>query len=73
MRKDRQDIRLIAAFRNLVKAPHRRAPTYRGQNRDANVYTHTCMPRVEFKPRIPMFERLKTVNALDRAVAITGP
>jgi len=73
MWKDRQDMKLIVAFRNLAKVPHRRPPAYKEQNRDAYVYTQTCMPRVEFKPRIPIFERLKTVNALDRAVAITGP
>jgi len=73
MWKDRQDMELIVAFRKLAKAPHRMVPTYKEQNRDAYVYTHTCMPQVEFKPRIPMFERLKTVNALHRAVAITGP
>jgi hypothetical protein len=49
------------------------APTYKEQNRDAYVYTRTCMPRVEFKPRIPMFERLTTVNASHCAVATTGP
>jgi hypothetical protein len=66
-------MKLIVAFRNLAKAPHCRAPTYKEQKSDAYVYIHTCMPRVKFKPRIPMFEKLQTVNALDRAVAITGP
>jgi hypothetical protein len=67
------DMTLTVAFRNLAKAPHCSAPAYKEQNRGAYAYTHTCMPRVEFKPRIPMFERLKTVNVLDRAGAITGP
>jgi hypothetical protein len=28
------------------------------------------MPRVEFEPTIPVFERARTVNALDRAVTV---
>jgi hypothetical protein len=30
------------------------------------------MPRVGFEPTIPMFERAKTVHALDRAVTVIG-
>jgi hypothetical protein len=30
------------------------------------------MPRVEFKPTIPVFERTKTVLALDRAATVIG-
>jgi hypothetical protein len=30
------------------------------------------MPRVEFEPTIPAFERAKTVHALDRAATVTG-
>jgi hypothetical protein len=30
------------------------------------------MPRVGFEPRIPVFERAKTVPALDRAATVTG-
>jgi hypothetical protein len=29
--------------------------------------TQTSMPRVRFEPTIPVFERAKTVHALDRA------
>jgi hypothetical protein len=34
---------------------------------------HTSMPRAGFEPEIPMFERPKTVLALDRAAIWTGP
>jgi hypothetical protein len=30
------------------------------------------MPQVGFEPMIPVFERAKTVNALDRAAAVIG-
>jgi hypothetical protein len=30
------------------------------------------MPRVGFEPTIPVFERTKTVHALDRAAIVTG-
>jgi hypothetical protein len=30
------------------------------------------MPRVEFEPMIPVFERAKTVHALDRAATVIG-
>jgi hypothetical protein len=30
------------------------------------------MPRVRFEPTTPMFERMKTVHALDRASAMIG-
>jgi hypothetical protein len=30
------------------------------------------MPEVEFEPMIPVFERKKTVNALDRAATVIG-
>jgi hypothetical protein len=29
------------------------------------------MPRVGFEPTIPVFERAKTFNALDRAASVT--
>jgi hypothetical protein len=31
------------------------------------------MPRVEFESTIPVFERAKTVHALDRAATVIGP
>jgi hypothetical protein len=34
--------------------------------------TQTSMPRVEFEPTIPVFEREKTFHALDRAVTLIG-
>jgi hypothetical protein len=30
------------------------------------------MPRVGFEPKIPVFERVKTVHALDRAATMIG-
>jgi hypothetical protein len=33
---------------------------------------HTDMPRVGFEPKIPVFERAKTVHALDRAATVIG-
>jgi hypothetical protein len=30
------------------------------------------MPRMGFEPKIPVFERLKSVHALDLAVTVTG-
>jgi hypothetical protein len=30
------------------------------------------MPQVKFEPTIPVFERVKTVNALDRAATVIG-
>jgi hypothetical protein len=33
---------------------------------------HTSMPWVGFEPMIPVFERAKTVHALDRATTVTG-
>jgi hypothetical protein len=34
--------------------------------------TQTFMPRVEFEPTIPVFERAKIVHALDSAATIIG-
>jgi hypothetical protein len=33
---------------------------------------HTSMPQVGFEPTIPVFERAKTVHALDRAATVIG-
>jgi hypothetical protein len=30
------------------------------------------MPRVGFEPTIPVFERVKTIHALDRAASVFG-
>jgi hypothetical protein len=35
-----------------------------------NKRTQTSMPRVGFEPTIPVFERAKTVHALDRMAAV---
>jgi hypothetical protein len=37
-----------------------------------NKLTQTSMPRVGFEPAIPVFERAKTVHALDRAATVIG-
>jgi hypothetical protein len=37
-----------------------------------NKRTQTSMPRVAFEPTNPVFERAKTVHALDRAVTVIG-
>jgi hypothetical protein len=37
-----------------------------------NKRTQTSMPRVEFEPTIPVFERAKTVHALDCAATVIG-
>jgi hypothetical protein len=37
-----------------------------------NKRTHTSMPRVGFEPTIPVFERAKTVHALDREATVFG-
>jgi len=45
----------------------RKATTYTGQH-NTEKRGHTSMPRAGFEPMIPVFERLKNVRALDRAV-----
>jgi hypothetical protein len=45
-------------------------PTHRTQTQ--NNRTQTFMPRVGFEPTIPVFERAKTVHALDRAATVIG-
>jgi len=49
----------------------RKASTYTGQH-NTEKHGHTSMPRAGFVPAIPMFERPKTVLALDRAATGTG-
>jgi hypothetical protein len=45
----------------------RKAATYTQNKR-----TQTFMPRVGFEPTTPVFERAKTVYALDRAATVIG-
>jgi hypothetical protein len=40
--------------------------------RSSQASTQTSMPRVGFEPTIPVFERAKTVYALDRAAILIG-
>jgi hypothetical protein len=49
----------------------RPVPKYR-TTQTQNKRTQTSMPRVEFEPTIPVFERAKTVHALDRAATVIG-
>jgi hypothetical protein len=44
-------------------------PTHR-TTQTVNKRTQACMPRVGFEPTIPVFERAKTVHALDRAASV---
>jgi hypothetical protein len=44
----------------------------RGTTQTQNKRTQTYMPRVGFEPIIPVFERTKTVRALDRAATVIG-
>jgi hypothetical protein len=46
-------------------------PTHR-TTQTQNKRKQTSMPRVGFEPMIPVFERTKTINALDRAAAVIG-
>jgi hypothetical protein len=46
-------------------------PTHR-TTQTQNIHTQTSMPRVVFEPTIPVFERVKTVHALDRAPTVIG-
>jgi hypothetical protein len=46
-------------------------PTHR-TTQTQNKRTQTSMPQVEFEPTIPVFERAKTVHALDRAATVIG-
>jgi hypothetical protein len=46
-------------------------PTHR-TTQTQNKRTQTLMPHVVFEPTAPVFERVKAVYALDRAVTVTG-
>jgi hypothetical protein len=46
-------------------------PTHR-TTQTQNKRTETSIPRVGFEPTIQVFDRAKTVHALERAVAVTG-
>jgi hypothetical protein len=49
----------------------REATPYTGQH-NTEIRGHTSMPLAGFEPTIPLFERLKTVRALDRAAIGTS-
>jgi hypothetical protein len=49
----------------------RRLPTDRTAQKQ-NKRTQTFMPQVGFKPTIPVFDRTKTVYALDRVATVIG-
>jgi hypothetical protein len=46
-------------------------PTHR-TTRTQHKLTQTSMPQAEFEPTVPVFERAKTVHALDRAATVIG-
>jgi hypothetical protein len=46
-------------------------PTHR-TTQTQNKRTQTSVPSVGFEPTIPVFERAKTVHALDHATTVTG-
>jgi hypothetical protein len=48
-------------------------PTHRTtQTQNEHTHTQTSMSSVAFEPTIPVFERAKTVNVLDRAATMIG-
>jgi hypothetical protein len=51
---------------------HRKAITYTQDNTNTNEYTQTCTPRVGSELTTPVFERGKTVDALDRSATVIG-
>jgi hypothetical protein len=53
------------------QAAARPLPTHR-KTQTQNNRTQTSMPRVGFKPTILVFERTKTVHALERAATVIG-
>jgi hypothetical protein len=50
----------------------RKDATYTGQQKHRTKKDKTPIPRVGFEPVIPLFERAKTVQALDRAATEIG-
>jgi hypothetical protein len=54
-----------------VQPVARPLPTHR-TTQTQNKRTQTSMPRVGFEPTIPVFERAKTVHALDGAATVIG-
>jgi hypothetical protein len=55
-----------------VDQPVARALLTQDNTNTINADRQTSMPRVEFEPTIPVFERAKTVHALDRAATVIG-
>jgi hypothetical protein len=49
----------------------RKATTYKGQHKN-RINANTSMLLVGFEPKIPMFERAKTVHALDSTTTVIG-
>jgi hypothetical protein len=52
--------------------PVARLPPTQRTTRTQNKRTQTSMPRVGFESTIPVFERVRTVHASDRAVTVIG-
>jgi hypothetical protein len=53
-------------------ASHKTAP-YTQNKRNTKKNAQTSMPRIGFEPPNPVFERAKTVHALDRVATVIGP
>jgi hypothetical protein len=58
----------VSLYRGSVR---RKAATYTEQH-EYRINAETSIPRVEFEPTTTVFERAKTVHALDRAVSVIG-
>jgi hypothetical protein len=54
------------------ESARRKVTTYTGQHNTEKRGHTSIMHRAGFEPTVPVFERLKTVRALDRAVTGTG-
>jgi hypothetical protein len=55
------------------ESAHRKTATYTGQHKHRINAHNTFMPRMGFELTIPVFERAKTVHALDRVAIVIGP
>jgi hypothetical protein len=51
----------------------RKAAAYTQNNTNTDKRIQTSMPQVGFEPTVLVFERAKTVHALDQSCSIVGP
>jgi hypothetical protein len=59
-------------FIQTVRSLGRGISPSQGTTQTQNKRTQISMPQMRFEPTIPLFERAKTVHALDRAATVTG-